>query len=449
MAIEEFDVFVIGSGIAGQTVAKACAKNGYKVAIADRREYGGTCANRGCDPKKVLLGFTEILQKADQLSGKGISSLPKTDWKKIQSFKSSFTDPVPASTEDKLTELGIKLYHQAPKFLDENTLSVEGKTVKFKKAVIASGLTPRNLDIKGKEHALISDDFLNLEELPDSMVFIGAGYIGMEFAHIAARFGVEVTMIQSGDRPLKNFDPDLVSKLVDVTEDLGIKMIFNARVTEIEDLRKNKRVHYEVGESKKQLKAELVFNTTGRVPSIEGLDLEKGNIAYSDRGITVNEFLQNTTNKNVYACGDVSDNAVPLTPFSGREGEIVAHNMESGNTLKANFPDFPSVTFTIPNLAQIGLSEEEAKKKFKNIKINCRDASSFFNAKRIDDPIYAYKTIVNEDNDQILGVHLIGAEAAEVINLFAIAIAKKLTVSELKKIVFAYPTWGGDIPYMF
>ena len=449
MAIEEFDVFVIGSGIAGQTVAKACAKNGYKVAIADRREYGGTCANRGCDPKKVLLGFTEILQKADQLSGKGISSLPKTDWKKIQSFKSSFTDPVPASTEDKLTELGIKLYHQPPKFLDENTLSVEGKTVKFKKAVIASGLTPRNLNIKGEEHALISDDFLNLEELPDSMVFIGAGYIGMEFAHIAARFGVEVTMIQSGDRPLKNFDPDMVSKLVDVTEDLGIKMIFNARVTEIEDLRKNKRVHYQVGESKKQLKAELVLNTTGRVPSIEGLDLEKGNIAYSDRGITVNEFLQSTTNKNVYACGDVSDNAVPLTPFSGREGEIVAHNMESGNTLKADFPDFPSVTFTIPNLAQIGLSEEVAKKKFKNIKINCRDASSFFNAKRIDDPIYAYKTIVNEDNDQILGVHLIGAEAAEVINLFAIAIAKKFTVSELKKIVFAYPTWGGDIPYMF
>ena len=449
MAIEEFDVFVIGSGIAGQTVAKACAKNGYKVAIADRREYGGTCANRGCDPKKVLLGFTEILQKADQLSGKGISSLPKTDWRKIQSFKSSFTNPVPASTENKLTELGIKLYHQPPKFLDENTLSVEGKTVKFEKAVIASGLKPRNLDIKGREHAGISDDFLNLEELPDSMVFIGAGYIGMEFAHIAARFGVEVTILEAGDRPLKSFDADMVSKLVARTEDLGIKMIFNARVTEIEDLRKNKRVHYQLGKSNKQLKAELVFNTTGRVPSIDDLDLERGNIAYSDRGITVNEFLQSTTNKNVYACGDVSDNAVPLTPFSGREGEIVVHNIENGNTIKAEFPDFPSVTFTIPNLAQIGMSEEEAKKKFKNIKINCRDASSFFNAKRIDDPIYAYKTIVNKDDDQILGVHLIGAEAAEVINLFAIAMSKNLTVSELKEVIFAYPTWGGDIRYMF
>ena len=449
MAIEDFDVFVIGSGIAGQTVAKACAKKGYKVAIADKREYGGTCANRGCDPKKVLLGFTEILQKADHLSGKGISSLPKTDWRRVQNFKSSFTTPVPASTEDKLTELGIKLYHQTPKFLDENTLSVEGKTVNVKKTVIASGLTPRRLDVLGNEHALISDDFLNLEELPDSMIFIGAGYIGMEFAHMAARFGVEVTILQSGDRPLKNFDPDMVTKLVEVTEDLGIKMIFNARVTEIEDLRKNKRVYYQVGESKKQLKAELVFNTTGRVPSIEGLDLEKGNIAYSDRGITVNEFLQSTTNESVYACGDVSDNAVPLTPFSGREGEIVADNIEKGNTVKAEFPDFPSVTFTIPNLAQIGLSETEAKKRFKNIKVNCRDASSFFNAKRTNEAIYAYKTIVNEDNDQILGVHLVGPEAAEVINLFAIVVAKNLKVNELKNVVFAYPTWGSDIPYMF
>lgn len=449
MNIKEFDVFVIGSGIAGQTVAKACTLNGYKVAIADNRAYGGTCANRGCDPKKVLLGFTEVLQKADHLSGKGITSLPKTDWKKIRNFKSSFTEPVPASTEDKLNDLGIKLYHQSPKFLDENTLSVEGKTVKVKKTVIATGLKPRKLDVLGEEHLLTSNDFLDLEELPDSMVFIGAGYIGMEFAHMAARFGVEVTILQSGDRPLKNFDPDMVSKLVGATEDLGIKMIFNAKATEIEDLQKNKRVYYKVGNSKKQLKAELVFNTSGRVPSIDDLDLEKGKVAFSDRGITVNEFLQSTTNKNVYACGDVSDNAVPLTPFSGREGEIVAHNLENGNTMKAEFPHFPSVTFTIPNLAKIGLSETEAKKRFKNVKVTCKDASSFFNAKRINEPIYAYKTIINEDNDQILGVHLIGPEASEVINLFAITIAKKVTVSELKNIVFAYPTWGGDIPYMF
>ncbi|MDP5044192.1 MAG: FAD-dependent oxidoreductase, partial [Leeuwenhoekiella sp.] len=177
MAIEHFDVFVIGTGNAGKHVAYDAVEAGLKVAIADNREFGGTCANRGCDPKKVLVGITEVLERSRDLSGKGIDDLPKVNWGDLMKFKETFTSAVPFTTERKLKDAGIKLYHQSPKFIDAQTLSVEGKTVTADKIVIATGNIPLELKIPGREYAHISDDFLELKELPESMIFIGAGYI--------------------------------------------------------------------------------------------------------------------------------------------------------------------------------------------------------------------------------------------------------------------------------
>ncbi|MBP2833174.1 NAD(P)/FAD-dependent oxidoreductase [Aquimarina sp. U1-2] len=446
MKIKEFDVFIIGSGVAGQTVAEQCVKNELTVAIADKRAYGGTCANRGCDPKKVILGSTEIIKQAKDLLGKGITKLPQSNWKDVMSFKQEFTAAVPAGTEEKLRDMGITLYHQSPKFIDSNTLSVEGKTIKANKIVIASGLVPRPLDIEGGSMALESDDFLNLEALPESIIFIGGGYIGMEFAHMAARFGVDVTIIESGDRPLSMFDPDMVAHLVQASKDLGIEFVFKAEVTAIEALRKNKRVHYSKNGKKNSKKAALVFNTTGRIPSIQDLNLEKGGVVYNQKGIGVNDFLQNPGNSDVYACGDIADNALPLTPFSSREGTIVAHNLFHGNEKKANFPVTPSVAFTLPNIASVGLSEEEAKKKYHTIRVVYKDAADFYNAKRINEHTYAYKIIIKDD--VILGAHLVGPEAAEMINLFAMAIYNNMTTKALNELIFVYPSWGGDMQYM-
>ncbi len=152
MKAKKFDVFVIGSGIAGQTVAKACIQAGKKVAIADNREFGGTCSNRGCDPKKILLGATEAFEFNENLKGKGIAKSTKIDWKQLQKFKSNYTDSVPPSTEKNLKELGLKLYHQSPKFVDEQTLSVEGKLVTADQIVIATGQIPRTLSISGEKY---------------------------------------------------------------------------------------------------------------------------------------------------------------------------------------------------------------------------------------------------------------------------------------------------------
>jgi glutathione reductase (NADPH) len=449
MAIKEYDVFVIGTGTAGKTVAFDCAAEEMKVAIADNREFGGTCANRGCDPKKVLVGITEAIHLSECLEGKGIVTVPKIDWAALQEFKSTFTDAVPASTEKKIKEAGIDMFHQSPKFLDENTLSVEGKTVKAKKIVIATGQKPMELKIPGREHLMISDDFLNLKELPESIVFVGAGYIGMEFAHIAARCGAKVTVIEFGDRPLHLFEAAIVSHLTKASEELGIKFIFNAKVSAVEKLQKNYRVSFQKNGKTESVDTRMVFNTAGRVPSIDKLDLEKGNVAFEKGGISVNEFLQNTTNKSVYACGDVSaSGALPLTPTSSQEARIVSLNIRNENSTKMNFPPVPSVVFTIPQIASIGLTEEEAKKKGYKITVEYKSVPKWFNAKRISEKVYAYKTIVDKDRNLILGAHIIASEAGEMINLFVLAMCGKLTTENLKAMIFAYPTWGNDIKGM-
>lgn len=449
MAIEEFDVFVIGTGTAGKSVAYDCVKAGMSVAIADNREFGGTCANRGCDPKKVLVGVTEVVQLAENLKGKGITSVPEVSWKDVQKFKSNFTEAVPAATERDLKEAGIAMYHQSPQFLDENTLSVEGKTVKAKKIVIATGQKPLELKIPGREHLKTSDEFLELPELPESIVFVGAGYIGMEFAHIAARCGAKVTVVEFAPRPLMPFDEDIVNHLIEASEKIGIDFIFNAQVTEVEELQKNHRVIFQKNEKEGSVKARAVFNTAGRVPSIDDLDLEKGNVAFEKGGVSVNEFLQNTTNPSVYACGDVSaSGSLPLTPTSSQEARVVSKNIRKKNVLKMDFPPVPSVVFTLPQVAAIGLTEEQAKKQGYDIVVESKSVPSWFNAKRINEETYAYKTIVDKDRNLILGAHIIAPHASEMINLFVLAMCGKLKCEDLKAMIFAYPTWGNDIKGM-
>ncbi|MGJ8715964.1 MAG: dihydrolipoyl dehydrogenase family protein [Maribacter stanieri] len=448
MEDNEFDVFVIGSGIAGQTVAKACTDKGLKVAITDNREFGGTCANRGCDPKKILLSAIEAFELSENLKGKGISKAAIINWKQLQKFKRNFTVNIPASTEHNLMELGITLFHQSPAFLDENTLLVEGKKVIVKKIVIATGLVPRTLTTPGAKHFKESDDFLNLKKLPKKIVFVGGGYIGMEFAHMAARAGAEVTVIDTGKRPLHAFDADLVNELRKYSETLGINFIFNATPTVLKKKRKKLTLTYELEGKEHTIKAEAFFNTAGRVPALTGLDLEKGNVLFEDNGVTTNAYLQSTSNPNVYACGDVSDKNLPLTPLSGRQGYVVAENIINGNDKKLEVPVIPSVVFTSPNLATVGYSEEEARSRYKNIRVNFEVATDWFNAKRINTPLYAYKVIMNDRTGEIVGAHLIGPDAGETINIFTMAINNKMTDRDIKSTIFSYPSWVNDIKSM-
>jgi len=447
--MKKYDVFVIGSGMSGMTVANKCASKCLKVGITDELPYGGTCALRGCDPKKVIIGATEVRDFAQRLKGNGIDTVPEVNWEDIMAFKQSFVDAMPPKIEKGYKNKDIDTYHTSAKFLSDNTLQLGDEVIEADKFVIATGAKPRVLDFEGGKLALSSTDFLNLKKLPESLLFIGGGYIAFEFAHIAARAGADVTILHRGDHPLENFDHDIVQHLVNATQNLGIKLVLETEVSKIE----KKEGHYVVtGKSdgkESAYKTASVFNSAGRPPAIFDLDLEKAGISFSKKGILVNEYLQSTSNPNIYAAGDSADSrGLPLTPVAVMEGHVVASNIIKGNKKKVNYPPMPSVVFTLPTLASVGLTEAEAKSKQIEYQVNYNHAESWFNAKRLNVKEYAYKTIINKENQTILGAHLIGPNAEETINLFAMAIKTKMKINELRTMIFTYPTLSSDIPHM-
>ncbi|MDX1760640.1 MAG: NAD(P)/FAD-dependent oxidoreductase [Christiangramia sp.] len=326
---------------------------------------------------------------------------------------------------------------------------MESQVLKGDKIVIATGARPRKLTFEGGNYALTSTDFLNLKKLPKSMIFIGGGYIAFEFAHIARRCGAEVTILHRGPRPLENFDKDIVHHLSEATQKLGIRLVVETNVTGIKKETKGFTVVGEKNGSEVEFTAQAVFNSAGRVPHIDDMDLKAASVTSNKRGIEVNEFLQSISNPKVFAAGDAADsNGLQLTPVAVYEGHIIASNIIKGNSRKAEYPPMPSVVFTLPPMASVGLTEEEAKKSGINIKVNNKAVPEWFNAKRLNTEVYAIKTIINNDNNTLVGAHLIGPGVEETINFFSLAIYKSIPVKDLKKMIYAYPTMGSDITSM-
>ncbi|MEZ2415015.1 NAD(P)/FAD-dependent oxidoreductase [Muriicola sp. E247] len=447
--MKKYDVFIIGSGMSGMTIANKCASKGLSVGITDELPYGGTCALRGCDPKKVIIGATEVRDFAKRLKGKGIDTIPNINWKDIIAFKQTFVDEMPKKIEKGYEKNGIDTFHSSATFINENTLSVGDETIQADKVVIASGSKPKVLDFDDGQLAQTSTDFLNLKELPESLLFIGGGYIAFEFAHIAARSGAEVTIVHRGKRPLENFDRDIVKHLVAATRNLGIKLVLETEVSKIERKDGNYITTGISNGKETNYKSAAVFNSAGRPPAIFDLELEKAGISFSKKGIEVNEYLQSTSNANIYAAGDAANSrGLPLTPVAVLEGHVVASNIIKGNQKKVNYPPMPSVVFTLPTMATVGLLEDEAKEKGYDVNVNFEKVDNWFNARRLNVDEYAFKTIIDKNNNTILGAHLIGPYCEETINLFAMAIKAKMTISDLRTMIFSYPTMASDLTYM-
>jgi len=447
--MKEYDVFIIGSGMAGMTIANKCASKGLSVGITDELPYGGTCALRGCDPKKVIIGATEVRDFAKRLKGSGIDTIPQVNWKDIMDFKQSFVDEMPPKIEKGYKKNGIDTFHSSAKFLSENTLEVGNDKIKAEKIVIASGSKPRVLEFQGGHYAKSSTDFLNLKQLPKSLLFIGGGYIAFEFAHIAARCGAKVTIVHRGKNPLKNFEQDIVKHLVSATKKLGIKLILETEVTAIEKVDNQYRVLGKSEDKTEYFEAEAIFNSAGRPPAIFDLNLDKANVAFTKKGVSVNEYLQSTSNQVIYAAGDAADSeGLPLTPVAVLEGHTVASNIIKSNNKKISYPPMPTVVFTLPTMASVGYTESKAKEENKNVRVNYKEVGDWFNAKRLNIEEYAFKTIIDEETQTILGAHLIGPHTEETINLFAMAIKTKMKINDIRTMIFSYPTLASDIPHM-
>lgn len=445
----EYDVIVIGTGAAGLTVAHKCRSVDWAVAVIDSRPFGGTCALRGCDPKKVLVGAAHVKDWQNRMDGHGLTAKEsRINWPDLIDFKQTFTEPVADSNRKAFAEAGIETFHGRCRFVDDTTLEVNGDTLRGKYVVIATGAKPRELAFPGAEHLTTSAQFMELSRLPQRIVFVGGGYISFEFAHIAARAGAQCTILHRSATPLAGFDPDLVKQLVEASRGIGIDIQLEAEVNRLEKRPDGLAVHAGSNGQHQTFTADIVVHGAGRVPEIDDLELDKGGIQQEEKGVTVNSFLQSVSNPNVYAAGDAAAAGLPLTPVAGLEGQAVVANLLEGNHQQPDYRGLPSVVFTIPPLAAVGLSQAEAEEQGLKVQVNQGDSSGWFTSRRERQAHSGFKVLVNQDNDQILGAHLLGPHAAEVINLFALAIRFGLKTTELKQVPLAYPTSSSDISYM-
>ncbi|MGH9711844.1 MAG: dihydrolipoyl dehydrogenase family protein [Candidatus Acidiferrales bacterium] len=447
---KKFDLVAIGTGSGASAVASRCRSAGWQVAIVDSRPFGGTCALRGCDPKKVLVGAAEVIAWVRRMKGKGIRTEQlRIDWQELMRFKRSFTEPVPKHREEGLAKAGIATFHGRARFVGQTTVQVGNDVLEGRYTVIATGQKPANLKIFGAEHLTTSDQFLELDDLPRRIVFIGGGYVAFEFAHVTARAGSQVTILHRGARPLPRFDPDLVGQLVNQTRELGIGVELGTQAEGLEKCSGKLTVHASASGEKRTYQADMVVHAAGRVPEIDDLNLEAAGVQWDSRGVKVNEFLQSVSNPAVYAAGDASaSGGPPLTPVAGYEGMIVAANLLKENHQKPNYLGIPTVVFTVPALASVGLSEREAGKQGRQIRIKKEMTSSWYASRRVGETHSGFKVLVEEGTDRILGAHLLGGGAEEVINLFAVAMRSGMRATDLKQMLFAYPTHGSNLPYM-
>ncbi len=445
------DVIVLGTGTAAQNVAYTCREAGWSVIVVDSLPFGGTCQLRGCDPKKVLVGVAELVDWSHRMQGKGVLAPSLSlHWPDLIRFKHTFTDPAPEQNEQSFVQAGIGMRHGQAHFVDRTSVQVGEETLVGRHVVIATGARPAPLGISGEEYLTTSTQFLDLEDLPQRIVFVGGGYIAFEFAHIVARAGIQqIQILHRGSRPLHAFDPDLVAELVQTTQDVGITVHLSTAVTAIERRGDRLFVHARTGNHEHTVEADLVVHAAGRVPEIDDLELEAAGIAREKDGISVNEYLQSVSNPAVYAAGDaVASGGFPLTPVAGMQGGIVASNLLEGNRQTPNYTGIPSVVFTTPTLARVGLSEEAARAQGLRFTTHHEDTSSWYSSRRVALPHTGFKTLVEEGTDRILGAHLLGLHAEEVINLFALAIRTGVLATDLKQMVYAYPTSASDMSYL-
>lgn len=446
----DYDLLVIGAGMAGIAAATKCSSQGWRVAIVDELPYGGTCALRGCDPKKILRRGAEVVESARLMGGKGIDNgALAINWGELMNHKHGFTGPVPQSMEEDLRSHGVDTLHGKATFTSPTSIDVSGTTYEVSKALIATGATPRSLDFPGQEHLIDSTEFLNLEALPPRIMFVGGGFVSFEFAHIAARAGSSPVIVDRGARPLKAFDADLVELLIARGSETGIEVQRSTSITGVEQISNGYRVHVDRAGTPATIDADLVVHGAGRVPDLSRLNLDVGQVAYSKQGVEVAGHLQSKTNPNVYAAGDSADTSgMPLTPVAVIEAKVAASNMLKSGSTVPDYAAIPTAVFTIPELVRIGMLEHEARDSGLDVDVRYTDTSGWYSNYRIGETAGATKILVDKSNERIVGAHLFGAEYAELANTISMAMKHGLTTRQIKSTTAAYPSIGSDLGSM-
>ncbi|MEO1771841.1 dihydrolipoyl dehydrogenase family protein [Candidatus Enterococcus ferrettii] len=438
----EFDVLVVGSGIAGLTIAKRLQEEHLSIAIVESFEWGGTTPNHGSTPKKYLLAAVEAKQAIQSHLGKGFDGVPQINWQQLMSYKNSQIANTSKVIQESLSEASITTIYGNARFKNEATITVDGVDYTGKKIILATGARPRELEFEGKEHVHYSSHFLNAESLPPSITIIGAGIIAFAITNIASEIGDQVHVLQHNQRALGAFDPELVGDLIDLLKQRGVQYHFDHNVEKIIQLRDD--LYQLTTKEGLVFETNVVYSVAGRVPNVEDLGLEKADITFNEQGVAVNEFLQ-TTNPKVYAIGDCNDSPAPkLSNYAEFQANYLA-DVLSGETLKPIAYPIPSMSvFSNPKIAQTGIFVNEAIRQPEIYEIEEIDMKNWLNYHRGNEPIARSKIVIRKSDQQIVGITSISNEADLLVNYFTLLLKMKMTKQQLRDTILAYPSLASD-----
>jgi len=449
----ETDIVIIGAGTAGQTAAYDLVAEGFSVTVVERSSQpGGVCALHGCQAKKWYYEATETIARSQHLLGIGLTTVATADWSQIRTEKNRFTAPIPSNTVSSLKGNGVTYIEGPVVFTSPETIRVHDTEISARYFIIAAGAHPMSLPINGAEHLITSNDFLDLKELPDKIVFIGGGFISFEFAHFAARLGAQpgnIHIIEVADRPLGPFDAEMVAQLCRASEAEGIRIHTGTTIEGIVSHAGGYTVAIASGE---RFETDLVVHGAGRVPDITTLNLEEIGVDHSRRGIAVNSDMT-TSLPHIFAVGDCAD-TIQLARVADREAHVAAAAIvarENNETVTASmdYRAVPAVLFTYPQLGMVGVTEEYLKNEDIPYWRSWDKDLSWPTYRRLGMKHAAFKILVNNDN-KILGAHIISDNATGLINIFKQAMLDDVSVPDLHRdhIMAPYPSRESDIIYM-
>ncbi len=442
---ESYDVIIIGGGNAGFGVSSVAHEAGKSIAFIEARDFGGTCPNRGCTPKKVLVAAAHAMHEIEQAPIHGIEvSKPKLNWAKLIEREKNLIDFIPEAMQGLAKKRG-DVFRGTARFVGPNEVEVDGQIIHGKDIVIATGSKPRPLPIPGSEHMITSDEVLSDATLPKEVVFIGGGVIAMEFGHVFARAGVRVTILEALPQLLPRMDSDAVSALQAETERLGVAVKTGVSVTAISKTADGLRVEFEHDGRNQSLLAERVVNGAGRVANIDGLNLDAAGVEHDGLRILIDDTMRSTSNSSVWVAGDAVTSSAQLSPIATYEGQIVGHNIVRGPTKRPDYSVIPSAVYTVPALSTVGLNEAEAREKGLDVSVTVSDMSGWFSTKTYAETAAWSKVLVDKSTDQVLGAHILGHHGDELIHLFAMAMRHGISASDLKSSLYAFPTFAADM----
>ena len=439
----DYDLFVIGAGPGGLAAAKQAAHYGARVAIAEANHLGGTCANMGCIPKKLMVYAADFGHLAEASKGYGWSGeQPHFSWTKFVKARDQTIERFRQSHERSLTKLGIRLIRDRAQFIDAHTLEVGEQKITADHILIAVGGHASKPDIPGIEHTVTSKEMFHLPQLPKKIAIIGGGYIGVEFASALHAFGTDVFLMSHEHCILNGFDPAISTAIHKGFTDRGIQVACNTTAEEI--IQTDRGLQLILSGDSADITVDLVLCAIGRTPNLENLGLEQVGVEIDQRAIAVDAHSR-TSQPNIFAVGDCTDRK-QLTPVALSEGRAFADTTFGDYAWTVDYDSVPSAICCRPEAASVGVTEQQAQTQLGDA-VRCYQSEfqPLFHSLSGQNEKALIKLIVNGENDRVIGIHIVGDHAAEILQGFALAMKQGITKQELDRAIGIHPSSGEEL----